>query len=199
MMVQSYPVNVSVHFKGRFGGEIGAARDAVVEDALADGCKYVWFVDDDTVPPSDAARKLIVALEQERVRNSNVKIIGGIYCTKTDPPEPLVFQGPGSGSDYNWKVGEVFPCWGLGTGCMMIDAEVFRALPKPWFVIKDEAHDFEGEDLSFCRKAQEAGFKVKAHGGVLCTHWDVNASPYKVYSVPPDSPPYDHLRSGVLC
>jgi hypothetical protein len=79
---------------------------------------------------------------------------------------------------------------------MMIKAEALRRVPEPWF--KDirslaEAHA-EGwfldrvmgqpaevtDDLYFCRKVREAGFRILAHGGVLPAHWGQDGRCYRL-------------------
>ncbi len=122
-------------------------------------------------------------------------VIGGIYCTKTDPPEPIVFKELGAGPFYNWKVGDVFECKGLGAGCMLIKTEVFKHISKPWFLEPDEifvdakdgvARNVGTDDLYFCQKVTEAGFKIMAHGGVLPVHIDIDG---RMYTLPIDSYP----------
>jgi len=162
------------------------ARIRLVEKAISEDAEYLLFVDDDTAPPFDAVSKLIAEMD---TCDKDVMVCGGIYTTKQEPIEPLVFLDQGSGPHWKWKFGEVFPCWGLGTGCMLIRTEVFKHIPKPWFrdinSIEDvgaDAHVFgkDGkpdefymtDDLYFCQKVRNAGFKILAHGGVLPVHWD---------------------------
>ena len=126
-------------------------------------------------------------LDQEEAQGTNVMVCGGIYCVKQDPPQPLVFMAPNDGPYWKWRVGDVFECWGLGTGCMMIRTDVFQHLERPWFKTSSEVGFAETDDLYFCTKVANAGFKVKAHGGVLCKHWDVKNS--LIYTLPKNSYP----------
>lgn len=187
MATQAWPVNSSLAWMHIIAKTIDEAREEAVEQALKYNCKYLWFVDDDTVPPIDAARKLMYVLDQEDAKGSNIKVCGGIYCIKQDPPQPLVFMGPGEGAYWKWKIGDVFPCWGLGTGCMMIRTDVFREIPKPWFVTTSDINMQQTDDLYFCDKLKAAGLGVMAHGGVLCSHWDVVNG--LIYTLPKDSYP----------
>jgi hypothetical protein len=115
-------------------------------------------------------------------------VVGGIYTTRASPPEPIVYSTQGAGAFWDWKAGEVFKCWGLGTGCMMIDLDVFRHLDKPWFLTKHEADLRVSDDLHFCELINQAGFEVWAHGGVLCHHYDLERG--VVYMLPRNSKPY---------
>ena len=173
------------------GAPIDKARELAAEKALEAKAKYLWFVDDDTVPPPNAVKRLIYVLDNY----PDVMVCGGIYVTRDpDVPQPLVFRGMGNGSYWRWKVGDVFEVTGMGAGCMMINCEIFKKIPKPWFPWPtSDSTDPKipstsvSEDISFCNAVQEAGYKVFAHGGVLCDHWD--AATGKVYRLPSDSYP----------
>ena len=50
-----------------------------------------------------------------------------------------------------------------GFGCVAVHRSVFEAMPPPWFHIpwhEDEMKFECGEDIYFCRKARESGFKI---------------------------------------
>jgi hypothetical protein len=65
---------------------------------------------------------------------------------------------------------------GAGTGCMLIRRDVFEALGHPWFRwpewIDEEKGTLErmSDDIDFCNRARDKGFKVVAHGNVRCGH-----------------------------
>jgi hypothetical protein len=50
----------------------------------------------------------------------------------------------------------------IGFGIVLIEARVFEAVPKPWFLIeyaeKDGEAYYRGEDVYFCEKARQYGF-----------------------------------------
>jgi len=190
MGTQSYPVHLSTGYIMIKGLPVEEARCVAVDEAIKVGAKYLWFVDDDTIPPSHAARALIYQLEN----NPDAMVCGGLYVTKEDIPQPVVFQGIGLGSYWHWKKGDVFECTGMGAGCMMIRTEVFKTLEKPYFkFIRDIPSDINhgssciSEDIYFCEMVRKEGYKVLAHGGVLCRHFDVNTG--RVFGFPDDCYP----------
>ena len=176
----NYPANMNLSISALKGVEVGEARCRIVQHALSIGAKYVFFLDDDVAPPYYAVRRLIYALEQA---DDNVMVAAGIYVNKQPvAPEPMVFQEDGDGPFWKWKVGEVFECGSVGTGCMVIKTEVFQHLAEPWFKTVNECDEESDirklemtDDLYFCKKVRDAGFKLIADGGVLCIHWDVFA------------------------
>jgi hypothetical protein len=179
LLAQTFPIGMRREYDSIKGEAVAVARNSIAEMALLNNCKYLWFVDDDTIPPVDACRNLIYQLEQA---DDKVMAIGGIYTTKTEPSEPLIFMRLGDGPYWKWKVGEIFPCLVIGAGCMLIKTEVFQYLEKPWFKTTEGFCKDETEDAYFCQKVNDAGFVILAHGGVLCGHIDAEAG--KIYNLP---------------
>lgn len=174
-------------------------REQLVEAALKVNPEYLMWVDDDTIPPPSAILELFFVLAQ----NPKAMICGGIYCTKTEPPQPIVFMDYGSGPHWLWTFGDVFKCKGLGTGCMLVRADVMRKIEKPWF--KDTSESKLGDtelidgnlvniasrtgtdDIYFCKKVDALGYDIIAHGGVLPAHMDYETD--LVYKIPVNSYP----------
>lgn len=211
LAVQNYPMNVQrlIQVKkctlgyGRTNGNdsketsVDEGRNIIVRQAIKNKSKYIYFWDDDVAPPPNATRLLMYDLEQD----DDLGIAGGIYCSKEDPPSPLVFKGDGVGSYWNWKAGDRFECTGLGTGSMMIRTEIFEKIPEPWFKTIDEDMPPEGytmvrqtDDLYFCAKVIEAGYKIMADANVLCVHWDYDFDPPKPYYLGPDTKPMKDVQ-----
>jgi hypothetical protein len=175
------------------------ARQAVAEMAVQVNARNLLFIDDDNPPPRDTVYKLMQTLDSA---DDDVAVCAGIYTTKTNPPSPLVFESEGSGPMWRWKRGDIFECGVIATGCMMIRTSALLKLPKPWFVdvtsvaqAKDlellardsHATHFEmTDDVYFCRKLRDAGFRLLAHGGVLPSHYDEFGN---AYFLPDDSYP----------
>jgi hypothetical protein len=185
----------------------GPCREALIKQARSYGAKWGFFLDDDTVPPPDVLQKLQYVLENA---DDDVAVAAGIYTTKSDPAVPLVFQDYGIGPFWRWKRGDVFECQDIATGCMMIRLSVFDDLPEPWFV---DVHGVEHarslglltdrvsqplatewtDDMYFCYRLRQAGFRMMAHGGVLCDHWGQDG---RVYRLADDSYPMRPRNPG---
>ena len=205
-----FPHNTSCDLVALKGVKRDVARNSLTKKAIQMGAEYILFIDDDTAPPNNTLISLMSHLD---TADDDVAVCAGIYTTKDDPVEPLVFKGPGSGPFWRWKYGEIFPCWGIGTGCMMIRLSCLSKVPEPWF--KDiptieQADDsvsnilqdvrpgdpfLVGDDLYFCNKLATAGLKVHAHGGVLPVHWDQHG---KGYVLPYDSYPLKDVARNQL-
>jgi hypothetical protein len=193
MGVQPAPTHFSTATLCVKGYEIAAARNLLAEKSLECGAKYLWFIDDDTVPPPNSLRRLVYVLDN----HPKIKAIGGCYVTKSDPPQPVLFRGKGAGSFWHWKKDDVFEVTGIGAGCLLINTDFFREVPGPWFTW-DESVSFDStvpssltsEDITFCDKVQKAGYHVFAHGGILCDHFDVVTG--KTFQFTPDMYPLNN-------
>ena len=185
---QNYPLNMKRYMYAVKGKEVGESRNEMVLNAIKAQAKYVWFLDDDVAPPFHAVRSLINQLENA---DEKTMVCGGIYCYKYSPTEPVVFRGEGLGAFWKWKQGDVFEVTSIGTGCMLIKTEVFDKIPKPWFKTVDTAEFQQNDDLYWCQKVREAGFKILADGNVLTTHldWDSDAQDFVPYELPDDCYP----------
>jgi glycosyltransferase involved in cell wall biosynthesis len=170
---------------------IATARNNCAIQAQKRGCKYLVFIDDDVLIPDSAMKLMLYQMEQ----NDDWDAITGVYCTKSIPPEPLIFGGKPedvSGPYWDWKMGETFPVWGAGLGCCVIRVSAFDKIEEPYFAFVESSDGMnsekEGEDLHFFRKLYEAGGKVFCNGSILCGHMDRKDD--KVYSMWKDSKPY---------
>ncbi len=185
------PINFNCDFNIIFGKEIGEARNALAKAAIARGCKYLFFLGDDVVAPPHTIRQLIYRMEND----PTVDVVGGVYCAKADPPAPLVFVENGAGSYWDWKIGEFFPCTGLGMDCTLIRTSIFDKIPEPWFKTVDTDTFMDGipgaeawtEDLYFLKKVADAGFGIYCDASVICEHHDVYTG--KAWKLPKDSLP----------
>ncbi len=195
------PINYNTNHMIIRNQPVDIAREAIAENALASGHKYLFFLGDDVVVPNPTLRQLIFRMEQ----NEKIGVVGGVYCSKSDPPAPLVFRGNGIGSYWDWKVGEFFAVTGLGMDCTLIRTEVLSKMSKPWFKTVDTDKFKDGlnqadmwtEDLFFLNKLKaETDYEVWCDATLLCKHEDVYTG--KSYSLPLNSLPLRKMHDGKL-
>ncbi len=193
------PINYNQRVSTILGQPVAEARNEIAEQAVKEGSKYLFFLGDDVEVPPHTLKQLIFRLEHHQ----DIGVVGGIYCSKSDPPNPLVFRGNGRGCYWDWKIGEFFEVTGLGMDCTLIRVEMLQQMAKPWFYTKDEDQYLDAinhieqwtEDLWFLRKVtEETDYKIFADGMVICRHWN----PYerKFYTLPPDSKPMQAQERG---
>lgn len=108
---------------------VDLAKERLAEMAVANGCQFVLFIDDDVIPPADGLMKMIKLWKSD----PKYKIITGVYWSKSDPPMPLLFNGNLEGSVWDWTTQDLIKVDGAGAGFLFVDTEVLKKLPKPWF------------------------------------------------------------------
>ncbi len=189
-----WPIGMGQALKTVIGKRRDVARNEICRFALDHNARYVAMIDDDTEPPIDFLVRMTAVLGQDEPNGA--RMIGGIYCAKTEHPQPLVYRGESQGSFWDWKAGTVFEVDGIGAGCIVISTDVLRQLPEPWFKDIDENYtpgtgptikSTITDDLYFCQKLRAAGFTILADGAVLCKHWDAQAG--RSYQLNADSYP----------
>lgn len=148
------------------GMNVVSARNKIVYKALIDGFTHVFFMDSDMEFPQSAL---------ERLLHHDKDIVGGFYCRKKKGFLPNAFK---LGERFDGKlmteyVDDLREVEAIGTGCLLIKTEVFEKIKKPWFeyrVANAEDCHMATEDIVFCEKAKEAGYKIYCDGTVNCGH-----------------------------
>ena len=163
---QTIPATVVYH---PFLSPIDHARNTIVNDFLHTDCSHLMMVDDDIVPPFEALERLLF----------HNKDIVAAAC-------PLI--GPNKEGDlittmnaYNLNKDKeyiIVESTGLqmvdavGTGCMMIQREVFENMRVAPFVTEYNADGikYRGEDLNFCYQAKLNGIDTYVDFNIKCKH-----------------------------
>lgn len=184
LAIQTWPTDLANCYIPMRGLPVDQARIAIVESARRLDAPWIFMVDDDVEIPQWTIRQLMNTIKQA---DDDVMVVGGIYPSRTNPTEPIVYKGHGQGVYWKWRRGEIFEVDAIGTGCMLIRTEVFDKIERPWFkTVKETATDVT-DDIWFCAKVREKGYRILADGSVICVHWD-NANQQR-YELDPNSYP----------
>lgn len=141
------------------------ARNHAAQLAIEEKCSWLFFIDDDVVPPPDAFFKLSAHKKD---------IVSGLYLRRHPPVVPCMQV------NYKWVTTFSFPALlevdFVGAGCLLISTEVFKKMKRPWFEWRCDRPDLPeterlSEDFAFCRDAKQAGYKVLVDTSVQCEHW----------------------------
>lgn len=134
------------------GTYIDRNREDLTDAALEGNPTHLLWLDDDTRFPQDLLIRLL---------KRNKPIVGVNYTTRKIPCVPVAIKRmdekerlkPGSGLE------EVEA---IGFGAVLIRADVFRAIRKPWFESyrDSETGGYIGEDVDFCNKCRAKGFEI---------------------------------------
>lgn len=162
------PMNQKFQRLAIANGEVGKAYDLAVETILADTVKwkYLLTVEHDNLPPRDGLLKLYESIEK-------FDAVGGLYWMKGEGGTPMIYGDPvlpGNFAPQAVVEGTIQPCNGLGMGFTLFNLDMFRALPKPWFVTDDL--ETVTQDLAFFSRAGKAGYKFACDNRVKVGHLD---------------------------
>ncbi len=158
-MVAYHTINTNdaVSLKISQGTLIANQRAELSLDAMREDCSHVLFIDSDMRFPQDMIGRLlkhdldIVATNCAR-RRMPTGPTAQIY--KENGDRELVWTMPESTGLQ--EIGSV------GMGVMLIKKRVFAKLSEPWFETpwRHDKRGYIGEDVFFCNKARDAGFKI---------------------------------------
>ena len=161
------------------GMEVADAYNTAIETILAHPVlstwKYVLTLEEDNMPPPDGLLKLYESVD-------DFACVGGLYWTKGEGGQPMIYGKPGSVPMMAPQIPEpekVVECNGLGMGFSLFSLEVFKdeKIPRPWFKTLQEWSPESGgraatQDLYFFENARKAGHKIACDTRVRVGHFD---------------------------
>ena len=112
--------------------QLADAENLIAKTLVEGNWEWLLFIESDNVLPAGTFVKL-----NEYMIKGDVPVVGGLYFTKSVPPEPMIYRELGKGYYADWKMGEKVWCTGLPFGCTLIHASLIRELWKvsPEYVV----------------------------------------------------------------
>ncbi len=172
-----WPMNVGKGFMPMIdphGGEVGEIRNRLVmmalkfEETQGIDLESLMWIDDDVI----VSRSIILALASH-----NRDIVSGVYYSKGDVSEPLIFGGPSSGT-LPFQPNKTFEAWGWSQGLSLVRTSVYKRMreeldlgedkyghpcwyKQPDFGLDDSGHIILGgtEDFHFFGNASTLGYR----------------------------------------
>lgn len=147
------------------------ARHTLAMKAINEGFDRVLWLDSDMNFAPDLLERLGADLDEGR------EFVCGLYFTRKNPIKPCVYRICHPTADRQGNIlptaeafeeipGGIFEAEGCGFGaCMMTTDVIRRAGPMPFFPAEGY-----GEDLTFCRKAREAGVRLWCDPAIRADH-----------------------------
>lgn len=171
------------------------ARNEAVRRLLESEHTHLMFVDEDVHIPPDCITGLL-SLDTD-IATGQVPCIHPHVTGLNIPFLPIVTEEVtgkfGKDVKFRWVKDSkrILRC---GAACLLVKREVFESLGFPWFrwlADTEESHMAEpvGEDVDFCDRAIAAGFEIKVHGQVRCSHikeTDISSQMVEEWQTPHD-------------
>jgi hypothetical protein len=128
-------------------------QNYIAEEAIKHNASHAMFIDSDMIFPAD----IVIKLHQR-----HKDIVGCVYRARSEPHQFVSLHLDGTPVD-GTETG-IREMLHIPSGMMLVKTEVFRRMGYPWFfnTYGVTPEEFVGNDINFCHKAQEKGFKVHA-------------------------------------
>lgn len=127
---------------------IPVSRESLAVKALDAGATHILWLDHDMRFPTDAALRLLARGQS---------YVGALYPRRGPPTLTTAYtmaHTPMKRGGTGLEKAVV-----MGLGVCLIGAEVFAAIPHPWFESGYREGKFRGEDENLCERALAAGFQ----------------------------------------
>lgn len=153
------PPNSIVNFVK--GSLITKARNDIVKAMKGD---WLLFIDSDMTFSADSLNQLLKHLE------AGADIVGGLCFRRVPDYNPTLYQQLDGQLKWQWlhdyPRDSLFEVDATGSAFILIKKRVFDKMPYPWYEYVEDL----SEDLYFCHKAKQLGFKILIDSSVKIGH-----------------------------
>lgn len=160
---------ISVWFN--LGSLIYTSRDQIAKKALLDEADLIMWFDSDMVFNPDTLTRML-----EHIDNGH-DMVTGIYYRRTPPFSPVGFKTMDlneDGTAFDWSEfdeipSEPFEVAACGFGCVLMKTEIFVAVFAKFGLMFTPIANC-GEDIAFCWRARQCGYKILADPSISLGH-----------------------------
>jgi len=103
------------------GFSIDDAYNTITKRALELESEWLLFIEDDVILPPDCFIKM-----GQYMNKGKFPVVSGLYYTRAEPSEPLIFRGRGNGPYTKFKLGQLVWCDGLPMGCLLMHMSILK-------------------------------------------------------------------------
>lgn len=168
----------------QMGSLIYTSRNNLAQMAIQMDVDYVFWLDSDMVFEPDTLIRMMDTLQK-----NDYDILTGLYFRRVPPYTPVLFdkldiyRNICSWSEFHEIPAEPFEVGGCGFGCVLMKTDVFYDVQsKHGNMFAPIANN--GEDIAFCWRARDCGFKIYCDPSVILGHVSrsiVDEKFYKAY------------------
>lgn len=150
------------------------ARNMLAQEAIETGVDRVLFLDSDMYFQPDMMERMAADM------NDCADVISGLCFTRRFPMQPCIYKTvdifdkgilTGKTEVYtDYPKNKVFPIAGCGFGAVMMDIKVLKNISDMHGKPFNPMPGILGEDLSFCYRAKDLGFKLFCDSRIKVGH-----------------------------
>ena len=153
------------------GSLIYTSRDAIAKKALLDEVDLVMWFDSDMVFAPDTMKRMLKLIDEGH------DMVTGIYYRRTPPFSAVGFKTMElneEGTAFDWTElteipDEPFEVEACGFGCVLMKAEIFVSVFAKFGQMFTPIANC-GEDIAFCWRARQCGYKILADPSISLGH-----------------------------
>ena len=152
------------------GSLIYTSRNSLAMMAIQMDADFVFWLDSDMVFKSDTLARMM-----DTLKKNDLDILTGLYFRRVPPYSPVLFEKLEQNgeitefSEFNKIPDELFEVGGCGFGCVLMKTDVFFDVQSK-FGNMFAPRGNNGEDVAFCIRARECGYKIYCDPSIVCGH-----------------------------
>jgi len=153
------------------GSLIYTSRNSLATMAIQMEADYVFWLDSDMVFKPDTLIRML-----DTLKKNDLDMLTGLYFRRVPPYTPVLFdqlemrtKNICSWSEFKEIPEGLFEVGGCGFGCVLMDTGVFLSVQaKHGNMFAPMGNN--GEDLAFCMRARDCGYKIFCDPSIICGH-----------------------------
>ena len=156
----------------QIGSLVYDSRNNLAKKAIQAEADYVMWFDSDMTFQPDTLQRMVRKCEEEKL-----DFLSGVYFRRVPPYRTVLFDRLEiiEGKGCRWTSFEsvpdgTFEIAGCGFGCVLVRTEVIMSVAAKFGGRMFDPLEGLGEDLSFCWRARQCGYKLYCDSTVECGH-----------------------------
>lgn len=152
------------------GSLIYTSRNDLATQAVQIEADYVFWLDSDMSFKPDTLVRMMDTLQK-----NDLDILTGLYFRRVNPFTPVLFDKLEiKGEECEWSEFKeipdgLFEVGGCGFGCVLMKTDVFFDVHAKYNQMFAPIAN-NGEDIAFCWRARNCGYKIFCDPSVICGH-----------------------------
>lgn len=153
------------------GSLIYAARNSLATAAIEKEMDFVFWLDSDMVFREDTLVRMMDTLQK-----NDLDILTGLYFRRVPPYTPVLYDRLDINEDDTCNFSEfttipekLFEVGACGFGCVLMKTDVFFDVQGKFGNMFAPIGN-NGEDVAFCWRARQCGFKIWCDPTIVCGH-----------------------------
>lgn len=155
----------------QMGSLVYTSRNELAKWAIKNEADYVLWLDSDMVFDPDLLERM-----QKTLQDNDLDILTGLYFRRTSPYTPVLLDKL-EPYKTGWKHHDMtdipesglFEVAGCGFGCVLMSTEVLMSVQAKHGYMFHPMNN-GGEDISFCWRARDCGYKIMCDPELICGH-----------------------------